>query len=74
MDPADVSLSSWSSSVDNQKEEYKIWDYNPSIAAAAVGAGVCGFLTLLHALRLARNRVGFCIPFIIGGLVSPLLL
>ncbi|KAF2016706.1 RTA1 like protein, partial [Aaosphaeria arxii CBS 175.79] len=45
-----------------------IWDYNPSIVAGAIGTSVCGLLTLLHTWRLIRNRTGFCVPFVVGGL------
>jgi hypothetical protein len=54
----------------DDKAEFKIWDYNPSIPAAAVGAGVCGLLTLLHVFRLAMHKTLFCIPFIIGAIVN----
>ncbi|KAF4546217.1 uncharacterized protein LTHEOB_4214 [Lasiodiplodia theobromae] len=69
MDPS-TNYTSWGSaplSENTQKAEYKLWDYNPSIPAATVAAGVCGFLTLIHAIRLTRNRTWFCIPLIIGG-------
>ena len=55
-----------SSSVSDEPE-FEIWDYNPSIPAAAVAAGVCGLLTLLHTYRLAQHKTVFCIPFIVGG-------
>lgn len=71
MDPS-ANYTSWGSaplSENNQKTEYKLWDYNPSIPAATVAAGVCGFLTIIHAFRLIQKRTWFCIPLIIGGVV-----
>jgi hypothetical protein len=68
---SDGPFGSGPSSVDH-KQEYKLWDYNPSVPAAAIAAGVCGLLTLLHTYRLVRSHTGFCIPFIIGGIVRPL--
>lgn len=65
---SDGPFGSGPSSVD-QKQEYKLWDYNPSIPAAAIAAGVCGILTLVHTVRLVRSKTGFCIPFIVGGTV-----
>ena len=50
--------------------EYKLWNYTPSLAGGVVGAVIFAILTLLHTYRLIRNRTWFCIPFVIGGLVS----
>jgi hypothetical protein len=50
--------------------EYNLWNYTPSIAGGIVGAIVLAILTSLHTYRLVRNRTWFCIPFVIGGLVS----
>jgi hypothetical protein len=58
------------SAIDDRKEEYKLWDYNPSIPAATVGASVFVILTVFHAFWLARIYAGFCIPIMIGGVVS----
>jgi hypothetical protein len=50
--------------------EYKLWNYTPSVAGGAIGAIVFAVVTSLHTYRLVRNRTWFCIPFVIGGLVS----
>jgi hypothetical protein len=50
--------------------EYKLWNYTPSVAGGVVGAIAFAILTSLHTYRLIRNRTWFCIPFVIGGLVS----
>ena len=51
--------------------EYKLWNYTPSIAGGVIGAIVFFILTFLHTWRLVKNRTWFCIPFVIGGFVSP---
>ncbi|KAF2678331.1 RTA1-domain-containing protein [Lentithecium fluviatile CBS 122367] len=58
------------SSLGDQNDPHKFWDYNPSALAAAVATSVFGFLTLVHAFQLARNRSGFCLPFLIGGVLE----
>ena len=50
--------------------EYKLWSYTPSTAGGAIACIVFFILTTLHAWRLAKNRTWFCIPFVVGGLVS----
>ena len=53
--------------------KWEIWPYTPSAAGGAIGCIVFALLTGFHAYRLFRNRTWFCIPFVIGGLVSNLI-
>lgn len=55
---------------DSGKAEYKLWYYTPSVAGGAIACIVFCILTLLHCFRLFKNRTWYCIPFVIGGLVS----
>lgn len=48
--------------------EYKLYDYNPSEAAAIVFAGVFAVTTLAHVFQMIRKRTWYFTPFIIGGL------
>jgi hypothetical protein len=51
--------------------EYVLWPYTPSIAGGIVAAIVFAILSCGHIFRLFKNRTWFCIPFVIGALVSP---
>lgn len=46
--------------------DYALYRYTPSIPAAAVFAVIFLVLSILHLLRLFRNRTYFFIPFIVG--------
>lgn len=50
--------------------EWKLWSYTPSLAGGIIAAIIFFILTGFHAFRLVQNRTWFCIPFVIGGLVS----
>ena len=50
-----------------EKEEYVLYRYTPSIAAAAVVISVFAILTGLHTYRMIRTKLWFCVPFTIGG-------
>ncbi|KAL8894116.1 MAG: hypothetical protein Q9192_004603 [Flavoplaca navasiana] len=47
--------------------EYVLYHYSPSIAAAAVTIVVFAVLTGLHAYRMIKTKLWFCIPFTLGG-------
>lgn len=51
----------------SEKEEYVLYRYTPSIAAAAVVISVFAILTGLHTYRMIRTKLWFCVPFTIGG-------
>ncbi|KAJ9225349.1 hypothetical protein DTO169C6_2379 [Paecilomyces variotii] len=46
--------------------DYALYRYTPSIPAAVVFAGIFLFLSVLHLIRLIRNRTFFFIPFVVG--------
>lgn len=45
---------------------YALYRYTPSIPAAVVFAGIFLLLSVLHLIRLIRNRTFFFIPFVVG--------
>ena len=47
--------------------EYVLYHYSPSVAAAAVTTAVFAVLTGLHAYRMIKTKLWFCIPFTLGG-------
>jgi hypothetical protein len=55
---------------DSNEIKYVLWPYTPSIAGGVVAAIVFAILSGVHMFRLFRNRTWFCIPFVIGALVS----
>jgi hypothetical protein len=48
-------------------KSYKLYEYDPSLAAAALFCGLFCLTTLFHGWQSLRKRVWFLIPFIIGG-------
>ncbi|KIW31513.1 uncharacterized protein PV07_03158 [Cladophialophora immunda] len=50
----------------NDKVGY--YNYNPSVAAAAIFVIVFAALSSIHVFRLVTNRTWFCLPFLVGGL------
>lgn len=55
----------------SDKPVYVLWPYQPTVAAGVIAAIVMFILFLIHTFRLIKNRTWFCIPFVIGALVSP---
>ncbi|KAM0354304.1 hypothetical protein ACHAPU_001348 [Fusarium lateritium] len=49
-------------------EAYVFYNYNPSMAAAAIFVVVFGISSLLHTYQLVRARTWYFIPFLIGCL------
>jgi hypothetical protein len=54
----------------DSKPKFELWPYNPSIAGGILAAIIFAILAGIHAFRLAKHRTWFCVPFVIGGLVS----
>jgi hypothetical protein len=48
-------------------EEFKLYHYNPSKAAAIVMIVAFAISTLFHTYQLFRKRTWYFIPFVIGG-------
>lgn len=46
---------------------YKLYNYDPSGAAAIPFAALFGLATVAHIVRMVRARSWFMIPFTIGG-------
>lgn len=46
---------------------FKLYRYNPSMAAAVIFALAFSITTLLHGYQMFRTRTWFFIPFFIGG-------
>ncbi|PYI23601.1 RTA1 like protein [Aspergillus violaceofuscus CBS 115571] len=46
---------------------YKLYEYNPSVGAAIVFAGVFAATSVLHLFQMVRRRTWYFTPFIIGG-------
>jgi hypothetical protein len=46
------------------------YEYNPSLAAAAIFAALFGLSAVLHAIQLLRNRTWYFVPFLIGAVCS----
>ncbi|OKL62593.1 hypothetical protein UA08_02373 [Talaromyces atroroseus] len=51
---------------DSQQVTYALYRYTPSIAAAAVFAGIFFLLAILHTVLLFRYRARFFTPYIVG--------
>ncbi|PYI08399.1 putative RTA1 domain protein [Aspergillus sclerotiicarbonarius CBS 121057] len=47
---------------------YKLYDYDPSLGAAIVFAGLFAATSVLHLFQMISKRTWYFIPFIIGGL------
>ena len=46
---------------------FYLWKYVPSVAAAVIFLILYLAASLMHTWRMARLRMWFCIPFVIGG-------
>ncbi|KAJ5806816.1 RTA1 domain protein, partial [Penicillium riverlandense] len=46
---------------------YKLYNYNPSGAAAVPFAALFGLATVIHFVKMIRTRSWYLIPFTIGG-------
>lgn len=46
---------------------YNLYNYDPSIAAAAIMAVMFSITTLLHLFQMCATRTWFLIPFVLGG-------
>jgi hypothetical protein len=55
---------------DSEKPAYVLWPYTPSLVGGVIAGIVFAVLFGLHTWRLIRNRTWFCIPFVIGAIVS----
>ncbi|RDW80851.1 hypothetical protein BP5796_05549 [Coleophoma crateriformis] len=53
---------------DSTTGSYQLYKYDPSFAAALIGASAFGITTLLHIFQLVKNKTWYFIPFVIGGL------
>ena len=47
-----------------------LYQYTPSIVAAAIFIVIFAVLTILHTYRLIRTRLWFCLPFTVGGICT----
>ncbi|KAL1898894.1 hypothetical protein Sste5346_003305 [Sporothrix stenoceras] len=50
--------------------DYYAWKYLPSLPASIVFCVLFGILTIAHSYRLYVNRLWFCIPFVVGGILE----
>ncbi|KAL8637215.1 MAG: hypothetical protein Q9228_005488 [Teloschistes exilis] len=50
------------------EREYELYRYTPSLPAAVIFVIAFFALTAIHAYRMTKNRLWFCIPFVVGGL------
>jgi hypothetical protein len=46
--------------------DFALYRYTPSIPAAAVFVGIFLILSILHLIRMIRNRAYFFTPFVVG--------
>lgn len=46
---------------------YKLYDYEPSVGAAIISAGLFAATSLVHLFQLIRRRTWCFVPFVIGG-------
>ncbi|KAI4192265.1 MAG: hypothetical protein LQ350_008678 [Teloschistes chrysophthalmus] len=51
-----------------QEREYELYHYTPSLPAAVIFVVVFFALMGIHTYRMIKNRLWFCIPFVVGGL------
>jgi hypothetical protein len=49
------------------RTEFKLYQYDPSVAAAATFAGLFGVLAILHGYQLAHYHPWFLIPLFVGS-------
>ncbi|KAJ3460678.1 hypothetical protein MRS44_011545 [Fusarium solani] len=49
------------------KDDFYLWSYVPSMAAAVIFTIVFAVLSAAHTWKMTRCRLWFCIPFTIGG-------
>lgn len=47
--------------------DYKLYDYEPSVVAAIISAGLFAATSLVHLFQLIRRRTWCFVPFVIGG-------
>ncbi|GKZ22387.1 hypothetical protein AbraIFM66951_011555 [Aspergillus brasiliensis] len=47
--------------------DYKLYEYEPSVGAAIVAAGLFAATSLLHLFQMIRRRTWCFVPFVIGG-------
>lgn len=50
------------------EREYELYHYTPSLPAAVIFVIAFFALTAIHTYRMTKNRLWFCIPFVVGGL------
>lgn len=50
-----------------------LWHYVPSLPAALVFTGLFALATIAHIWKMARTRMWFCLPFVIGGICTSLI-
>jgi hypothetical protein len=67
-------MSSTSASNSEETSHYQLYQYVPSLPAAAVAIVVFAILTTAHCHRLIKRRAWFCIAFAVGGLCECFLL
>lgn len=48
--------------------EYRLYEYNPSTAAAITATACFGLITICHLIHYFAQRTWFFTPFIIGGI------
>ncbi|KAF2088812.1 RTA1 like protein [Saccharata proteae CBS 121410] len=53
---------------DDALTDFKLYRYDPSMAAAVIFIALFGLTTALHCFQMIRSRTWFFIPFIIGGI------
>jgi hypothetical protein len=53
---------------DSQYQEYKLYRYDPSIAAAVIFIILFFLVTVLHFYQMVRTKTYFFFPFAIGGI------
>lgn len=58
--------------VEGLKSNFFLYQYEPSVAAAALFIGLFGITTALHSYQMIRTRTWFFIPFVCGGLCKAL--
>lgn len=47
-----------------------LYEYDPSLAATALFAGLFGISTLYHVWQLTTKKTWYFIPFVVGGLCT----
>lgn len=54
--------------VEGLKSNFFLYQYEPSVAAAALFIGLFAITTALHLYQMIRTRTWFFIPFVCGGI------